>query len=71
MEKEYTTAEAAIKWECSDRTVRNMIMRGTIQARMDKADPTVQKGTYKIPEREIKRILALLVSLRTYIKAAR
>jgi hypothetical protein len=33
-----------------------MIIRGSITARMEKIDPNVEKGVYKIPLREIQRI---------------
>ena len=53
---EVTTEEAAEMLKCTSRTVRNMIIRGSIQARMEKIDPNVEKGVYKIPLREIQRI---------------
>lgn len=59
-DKELTTEEAAEELGCSPRTVRYMIARGTISARMEKADPTAQKGVYKIKLSEIIRIQELL-----------
>jgi len=55
MEKiqEVTTAEAANMLECSPRTIRNMIKRKTITARLFLIDPTVKKGVYLIPKAEI------------------
>jgi hypothetical protein len=54
--KEITTEKAAEILDCSPRTIRYMITRGSIKARMVKIDPTVEKGQYKIPLSEIKRI---------------
>jgi excisionase family DNA binding protein len=54
--QEITTEEAAGMLKCSPRTIRNMIHRGTIKARMEKVDPSVEKGVYKIPITEIQRI---------------
>jgi excisionase family DNA binding protein len=49
-----TTAEAAQKLQVSERTIRRMIIRGSISAH--KMDPTA-KSVYRIPETEIDRIL--------------
>lgn len=51
-----TTAEAANKLGCSERTIRYMITRGTIHA--TKIDPTA-KSVYSISQDEVKRILEL------------
>lgn len=61
---EVTTEEAAEILKCSARTIRYMIARETITARMEKADPTATKGVYKIPRSEIERIQKLLKSNR-------
>lgn len=58
-EEEVTTEEAARMLKCSPRTIRNMIVRGTIKARMERVDPTTDKGVYKIPISEIERIKKL------------
>lgn len=58
-EKEVGTEEAAKILECSPRTVRYMIERKTIKARLVKIDPTVQKGVYRILLSEIQRIQKL------------
>jgi hypothetical protein len=55
-EAEVTTEVAAALLKCAPRTIRNMINRGSIQARMVKIDPTVEKGVYKNPLSEIDRI---------------
>lgn len=55
--EEVTTAEAAELLNCSERTIRRMIERGTIAARMEKIDPTVKKGVYKIPKYQIDMII--------------
>ena len=55
--EEVTTAEAAEMLNCSPRTIRNMILRKSITARMDKTDPTVEKGVYKIPKAEIELLV--------------
>lgn len=57
--KELTTEEAAEILQCSPRTIRNMISRKSITARMAKIDPTVEKGVYLIPISEIKRIQSM------------
>ena len=57
---EVTAAEAAEMLHCDRRSVVNMIKRGSIQARMEKIDPYVKKGVYKIAVSEIKRIQDLL-----------
>ena len=54
-EKEYTTEEAAEILQVSARTIRNMIVRRSLIAWMERKDPT-RKGVYKIPQREIDRI---------------
>jgi hypothetical protein len=56
---EVTTEEAATILNCTARTIRNMIRRGSIAARMDKIDPNVKKGVLKIPLSEIKRIQSM------------
>lgn len=58
-EEEVTTEEAAELLNCSPRTIRNMIIRGSIRAKMVKVDPTTRKGVYKIPKSEIERIKKL------------
>ena len=50
-----TTTEAAALLKVSERTIRNMIERGSIHAH--KLDPN-SKSVYRIPAAEIKRILA-------------
>ena len=55
-EQEVTTEQAAELLACSPRTIRNLITRRTISARMVIIDPTKEKGVYKIPLSEIKRI---------------
>jgi hypothetical protein len=55
-EIELTSEEAAEILNCTARTIRNMIVRGSITARMEKIDPNVEKGVYKIPVSEIERI---------------
>jgi hypothetical protein len=47
---EMTTAEAAQELHCSERTVRNMIKRGTLNAR--KLDPTA-KSIYYVSRVEV------------------
>lgn len=59
MQPEVTTEEAAVLLRCTSRTVRNMIERKSIIARMEKIDPSVGKGVYKIKMSEIKRIKSL------------
>ena len=54
---EVTTQQAAELLNCSPRTIRNMIARGTLRARMVKIDPTVEKGVYLIPYKQIDDIL--------------
>ena len=54
--KEITTEEAARILNCSVRTIRNMIDRGSIKAKMYKVDPYIKKGRYRIPMSEIQRI---------------
>lgn len=54
---EMTTEQAAEILGCSPRTIRNMILRGTLTARLDKADPTVEKGRYLIPSTQVYAIL--------------
>lgn len=54
--EEVTTEEAAVLLGCTARTIRNMIARGTFSARMEKIDPTVEKGVYKIPLSEVMKI---------------
>jgi hypothetical protein len=56
---ELTSEEAAEILDCTARTIRNMIVRGSIKARMEKIDPNVEKGVYKIPVSEIKRIQSI------------
>lgn len=53
--QDLTTAEAAKKLKVDERTIRNMIQRGSIHAY--KVDPTA-KSVYRIPQTEIERILA-------------
>lgn len=50
----YTTAQAAEKLGCTQRTVERMIERGTLKAA--KLDPTA-KSVYLIPRSEIERLL--------------
>ena len=49
-----TTAEAAQKLQVSERTIRRMIIRGSISAH--KLDPTA-KSVYRIPQSEVDRLL--------------
>jgi hypothetical protein len=56
---EVTSEVAAKILSCTARTIRNMIVRGSIKARMEKIDPNVEKGVYKIPISEIKRIQSI------------
>jgi len=49
-----TTEQAAEALQVSERTIRNMIKRGSIHAH--KLDPT-SKSVYRIPHAEIERIL--------------
>lgn len=51
-----TTKQAARLLKCSERTIRNMIERGSIHA--EKLDPNV-KSRYFIPRSEINSILKL------------
>jgi excisionase family DNA binding protein len=53
--KDLTTAEAAQKLQMSERTIRRMIIRGSISAH--KLDPTA-KSVYRIPQSEVDRLLA-------------
>jgi excisionase family DNA binding protein len=55
MPDELTTAQAAEKLNVSERTIRNMIERGSISAH--KLDPQ-SKSVYRIPLAEIHRILS-------------
>ena len=57
-----TTAEAAQKLQVSERTIRRMIIRGSISAH--KMDPA-SKSVYRIPETEIDRILTERKNSRT------
>jgi DNA binding domain, excisionase family len=57
--RELTTEEAAEILDCSPRTIRNMIERGSIKARLVKVDPNAEKGAYRIPLSEIERIQKL------------
>lgn len=50
-----TTTQAAEKLGVSERTVRNWIDNGTIQAH--KANPQI-KSVYRIPATEVSRIIA-------------
>ncbi len=50
----YTTQEAALKLNVSERTVRNMIRRGSLEA--IKLDPTV-KSVYRIPVEAVDKLL--------------
>ena len=52
-----TTQQAAKMLKCSPRTIRNMILRGSLSARLFKVDPTVAKGVYLIPTKEIEKLL--------------
>ena len=49
-----TTKEAAAKLKVSERTIRRMIQRGSIEAH--KLDPT-SKSVYRIPAEAIERLL--------------
>lgn len=51
-----TTAQAAQLLGCSERTIRNMIIRGTLHA--SKIDPSA-KSVYSISQDEVRRILNL------------
>jgi len=54
-----TTAEAAQMLNCSPRTIRYMIDRGTLTATLEKVDPTVERGVYKIPKDQIEKLIKL------------
>jgi excisionase family DNA binding protein len=52
----YSTKQAAQALGCSERTIRDMIQRGSIHA--EKIDPT-SKSVYSISKAEIERIIKL------------
>ena len=54
--EEVSTQEAAKMLKCSPRTIRNMIKRGSLSARIVRFDPTV-KGVYKVPKSEIELLV--------------
>lgn len=54
---EITTKEFSIRTGISERTIRNMIARGAITARLERTDPTVKKGVWKIQKSEVKKVI--------------
>lgn len=58
--REVTVAEFAELTGIEVRTVRNMIYRRAITARLFRTDPTVKKGVYIIPVSEVEKTLEWL-----------
>lgn len=58
--REVTVAEFAELTGIEVRTVRNMIYRRAITARLFRTDPTVKKGVYIIPISEVEKTLRWL-----------
>lgn len=55
--EEITTEKAAVILNCSSRTIRNMIQRGSLKARLKRIDPNTRKGVYLIQKKEVMKLL--------------
>jgi Helix-turn-helix domain len=51
MDDEITTEEAAVILKCTARTVRNMIIRKSLPAKIKRVDPTTKKGVYIVSKK--------------------
>ncbi len=55
-DEEISTTEAAAILKCSERTIRYLIERGSLKARVARIDPNAQKGRYRVLKKDILEI---------------